>query len=188
METINWDTINYDFLQEICNIYNNINNIEDEQDKIKELFILLFNTTTNNIEYIKEHIKVFYFLEHNDNINIVEEVLRNIRILRINYIELFNNNNNNMINLINNIINDNISIDTSNNALNEDELNKIPSLKYSEISNECIECPICLDTIEQEHIVRNLKCKHIYHIKCIDEYLLNYNYKCPTCRTECDKN
>ena len=188
METINWDTINYDFLQEICNIYNNINNIEDEHDKIKELFILLFNKINNNIEYIKEHIKVFYFLEHNDNINIVEEVLRNIRILRINYIELFNNNNNNMINLINNIINDNISIDASNNALNEDELNKIPSLKYSEISNECIECPICLDTIEQEHIVRNLKCKHIYHIKCIDEYLLNYNYKCPTCRTECDKN
>ena len=42
-------------------------------------------------------------------------------------------------------------------------------------------CTICCDNINYSQIVRKLKCGHIFHHKCIDEWLEN-NTKCPVCR------
>jgi len=41
-------------------------------------------------------------------------------------------------------------------------------------------CVICQDDIFLE-IIRKLSCKHIYHIKCIDNWFL-HNDICPTCK------
>lgn len=42
-------------------------------------------------------------------------------------------------------------------------------------------CTICCDNINYSQIVRKLKCGHIFHYKCIDEWL-ETNTKCPNCR------
>lgn len=58
------------------------------------------------------------------------------------------------------------------------------SLMTSTVSNsEGIDfCVICQDDIFLD-LVRKLSCKHIYHLKCIDNWFLN-NSNCPTCKRE----
>ena len=48
-------------------------------------------------------------------------------------------------------------------------------------------CTICLMDIEQDNEIINLKCKHTFHSNCLTEYLKNYGYSCPVCRTEVGK-
>ena len=47
--------------------------------------------------------------------------------------------------------------------------------------NEDNECPICLDTICQEDMIKLNNCKHIFHKNCIWEWQKNNN-SCPLCR------
>ena len=49
------------------------------------------------------------------------------------------------------------------------------------IDDEKLECPICLDTICQEDIIKLNNCKHIFHKNCIWEWQKNNN-SCPLCR------
>jgi len=67
-------------------------------------------------------------------------------------------------------------------VLSKDELNNISEKKYSEISTEENTCSICIDIIKQDDIIRQLNCKHVFHTKCIEKYLLEYNSSCPLCR------
>jgi hypothetical protein len=44
-------------------------------------------------------------------------------------------------------------------------------------------CPICLDDFEpRESQVRELPCRHIFHVDCIDPFLLNNSSLCPICK------
>lgn len=43
-------------------------------------------------------------------------------------------------------------------------------------------CVICLNHIRQEDLVRTLPCRHIYHFKCIDEWV-KIKSNCPLCNT-----
>lgn len=44
-------------------------------------------------------------------------------------------------------------------------------------------CPICLDDFEaNESQVRELPCRHIFHVDCIDPFLLNNSSLCPICK------
>ena len=43
-------------------------------------------------------------------------------------------------------------------------------------------CVICLNDIEQNHQILNLRCKHFYHGDCIKTWL-SEKMSCPTCRT-----
>lgn len=44
-------------------------------------------------------------------------------------------------------------------------------------------CPICLDDFEpNESQVRELPCRHIFHVECIDPFLLNNSSLCPICK------
>ncbi|KAI1711159.1 ring finger domain-containing protein [Ditylenchus destructor] len=47
-------------------------------------------------------------------------------------------------------------------------------------------CTVCLMDFETDDSVRSLHCSHIFHIDCIDRWLL-YNKKCPVCRVDMDK-
>ena len=69
-------------------------------------------------------------------------------------------------------------------VLSKDDLNNISEKKYSEISTEENTCSICLDIIKQDEIIRQLDCKHVFHTKCIEKYLLEYSCKCPLCRKD----
>ena len=45
------------------------------------------------------------------------------------------------------------------------------------------ECTICLENINIEYgNIKKLKCKHIYHINCINEWFKNKKNTCPNCR------
>ncbi|KAL4154973.1 hypothetical protein PRNP1_007087 [Phytophthora ramorum] len=46
-------------------------------------------------------------------------------------------------------------------------------------------CPICLIEFEDGEDVRNLPCKHIFHVACIDEWLRR-NTSCPMCKSNVD--
>jgi hypothetical protein len=197
METIIWDNINQNYLQIISSIHATFANIEDEKEKIRRIYLILFLRYYLNIEFIKEHIKAYYFLENIQYINIIDEVFNNIihvnlsidedenedeqededenedGIRTVIYFEYF-------INFLNNL--EDVKI-----VLNENDLNDMPEKKYSEISTEFNTCSICQDELSKDNIIRQLNCNHIYHKECIDKYLLEYSNKCPVCRTECGK-
>ena len=59
---------------------------------------------------------------------------------------------------------------------------KIPSKKYSKTDETKEMCAICVDEFEDGEEVRVLPCNHIFHSKCIDEWLSNYSSLCPLCK------
>ncbi|VDN05700.1 unnamed protein product [Thelazia callipaeda] len=52
--------------------------------------------------------------------------------------------------------------------------------------NEQERCTVCLNNFEMNEEVRALRCSHVFHVVCIDRWLV-YNKKCPVCRLEMDK-
>ncbi|RWS22713.1 zinc finger: C3HC4 type-like protein [Leptotrombidium deliense] len=64
--------------------------------------------------------------------------------------------------------------------LTEEELENLTKLKVnSEVAQES--CTICLEPFVQEECIRILACKHSYHKKCVDFWLLNFREVCPLC-------
>jgi hypothetical protein len=60
-----------------------------------------------------------------------------------------------------------------------------------EIIEESIICNICFEQIKKEDKIKTLKCKHVYHCKCIkiwkntikqESNIYTDGYKCPYCR------
>ena len=61
-----------------------------------------------------------------------------------------------------------------------EEVNKGTEIElYDSIKRDY--CTICCDEIKYTDLVRKMKCGHIFHYKCLDEWLEN-NRKCPVCR------
>ncbi|OIV97802.1 hypothetical protein TanjilG_12559 [Lupinus angustifolius] len=60
----------------------------------------------------------------------------------------------------------------------------LPFFKFSSLkgSKEGLECTVCLSKFEDTEILRLLpKCKHAFHMNCIDKWLENHS-TCPLCR------
>lgn len=68
-------------------------------------------------------------------------------------------------------------------VLSNEEINKIPTKKYSSEYN-VDNCCICLGKYKIKDEVKQLLCseKHIFHKKCIDRWLSEYGSSCPICR------
>jgi len=47
-------------------------------------------------------------------------------------------------------------------------------------------CTVCLVDFETGDDIRSLHCTHMFHVDCIDRWLV-YNKKCPICRIDMDK-
>ncbi|KXS20578.1 hypothetical protein M427DRAFT_52173 [Gonapodya prolifera JEL478] len=45
-------------------------------------------------------------------------------------------------------------------------------------------CPICLDAFSPGSQLRRLPCEHTFHIRCVDEWLVNQRGECPLCRLD----
>ena len=73
-------------------------------------------------------------------------------------------------------------------TVSQDELNKIPTFEYQNLSDEIKSfndaCSICKMEYLPTDEIRHVKCNHIFHKECIDPWLLNENHKCPVCREE----
>ncbi|KAL5550608.1 hypothetical protein UlMin_000784 [Ulmus minor] len=68
-------------------------------------------------------------------------------------------------------------------GLKKSHLRQIPVAVYgSGVNFPATECPICLGEFEDGEKVRVLpKCKHGFHVRCIDTWLLSHS-SCPNCR------
>ena len=51
------------------------------------------------------------------------------------------------------------------------------------LNNNIDFCVICQEDIEINSIIREISCKHSFHIDCIDNWFVE-NKKCPTCKYE----
>ena len=57
--------------------------------------------------------------------------------------------------------------------------------KYCKVDSiDCkVSCVLCMTKYQQGEYKRRLPCGHVYHRKCIDRWLFNYNNTtCPSCR------
>ncbi|CAH8443282.1 unnamed protein product [Schistosoma turkestanicum] len=62
------------------------------------------------------------------------------------------------------------------------ELLKIPETVFTKDSSEFETCVICLEDYEDNDKLRVLPCKHAYHSKCVDQWLLKRRSCCPICK------
>lgn len=68
------------------------------------------------------------------------------------------------------------------------------TITFNEIKNKSLKvknqekCVICLNNYKNDDMVSYLNnCNHLFHKKCIDKWLKEYNNKCPICRKMSDK-
>lgn len=64
---------------------------------------------------------------------------------------------------------------------------KNPASRYKKtrfIMDSSNECAVCLSLFEEGEFVRKLKCKHIFHKDCLDQWLQQDWATCPLCRSK----
>jgi E3 ubiquitin-protein ligase BIG BROTHER-like protein len=67
-------------------------------------------------------------------------------------------------------------------GLSKEEISKIPQRIWMRQNDT--KCSICFEEIKGGEWVRELgKCKHLYHRKCLDEWL-NQEKRCPVCNEQ----
>ncbi|GKD04012.1 zinc finger, RING/FYVE/PHD-type containing protein, partial [Tanacetum coccineum] len=49
-------------------------------------------------------------------------------------------------------------------------------------SVEPVDCAVCLSTIEEDDEIQVLRCKHMFHRKCLDRCVEYQHMACPLCR------
>lgn len=71
----------------------------------------------------------------------------------------------------------------------ENVVAQFDSQKYKDIEKSKYDsnCGICLETYNGDEDVVILDCSHLYHKKCIDEWI-HYNQVCPLCKKNIDIN
>ena len=167
------------------------------------------NEENNNLPQVEEHIHIDFALNLPNNIVNTNDLENNNNI----HYNLFGtlpnfviNNNLNQVNQQNNQItfeynnllnNTNLIsqmmgqiINTTNQNNQEDvnitmDKNDIDNLKILRYSNESsTNCSICLMDVNKDDHYYEIKCNHIFHRKCLEKWLEEYNYVCPVCRTE----
>jgi len=150
------------------NIYNN---------QMNQPVINIINNMINDIErQQRENNIISQVMNIMDNMNNMNNMNNDI-------VQLFPNNND----ILNRLFNvplpnmENVSV-----TLSDEDMNKLNIIKLDE--NMDYDCSICLEHLEKENVVIKLKCDHCFHKECIENYLKNYSYKCPVCRTEAGKS
>lgn len=73
-------------------------------------------------------------------------------------------------------------------GIDKEVIETLPFFRFSSLkgSKEGLECTVCLSQFEYTEILRLLpKCKHAFHMNCIDKWLENHS-SCPLCRNKVD--
>lgn len=71
-------------------------------------------------------------------------------------------------------------------SISEEVLQALPVTVYNPSNMDLmdVECPVCLSEFQQGQEIRLLPaCKHVYHRKCLDQWLDYQHMTCPLCRT-----
>lgn len=78
-------------------------------------------------------------------------------------------------------------IGTVSKGFTEEEIKQIEEEEFMPDYGEDSKCAICLEEMEKYEMVKKLKCKHTFHVNCIN-ISLESNKKCPFCLSEIDIN
>lgn len=99
--------------------------------------------------------------------------------------------------LISNILGYNMNSGSTNRGASEDQISKLPILKYKEsepdlehgkaiVDSSTTECCICLAKYKEKDEMRRLGCSHVFHMKCVDQWLKIVSC-CPLCKQELER-
>ena len=128
--------------------------------------ILNYSLTSNNYIFVDNYETVY---------NICREEVKRFFRISIRYIIIRN--------ILNSMNEENLMEDVRL-VMKREEIDKIRTIKYQEkeLKTNDEKCAICLEDFMNDDECRELRCSHIYHINCIDNWLLKHSYKCPCCR------
>ena len=69
-------------------------------------------------------------------------------------------------------------------GLTKEQIKNLPCVKYEKKKySECYQCIICMDEFNEGEKVTLLPCDHIFHMECIEKWLLKEK-TCPFCKSE----
>ena len=72
-----------------------------------------------------------------------------------------------------------------NKGMSQDKINKIPLKPYHKaLFEDNCQCIICMENFNENELVKQLSCGHIFHGDCIDHWL-SQQKNCPFCKEEC---
>ena len=81
--------------------------------------------------------------------------------------------------------NESLSNESENETVSEDSENMQITTHFvcdESLSDKNIECSICLDTFQKGEYIGLLVCSHMFHFKCLNEWLnLDGEKRCPLC-------
>ena len=66
-------------------------------------------------------------------------------------------------------------------SFSDEILNNIENIYYDNIIDNCL---ICTENFNINDLIKKTKCNHIFHTKCIKQWLCKESNKCPICRTQ----
>ncbi|KAF5730450.1 E3 ubiquitin-protein ligase [Tripterygium wilfordii] len=101
--------------------------------------------------------------------------------------------------LISSFLGYNMNLGSAERGASEDQISGLPSWRYTEVntkleldndigssSTDDPECCICLAKYREKEEVRQLPCSHIFHLKCVDQWLKIISC-CPLCKQELER-
>ena len=72
-----------------------------------------------------------------------------------------------------------------NKGLTKDKINKIPEKLFRKaLFDDNSQCIICMEGFNENELVKQLPCRHIFHTDCINHWLCQQK-NCPFCKAEC---
>ena len=189
----NNNIINSNNSNDFNQFFNNINNIQYRINPLNNSSNNIINNTLNNSSN-----NIINNTLNNSSNNIINNQINNL--INNQYFPISNYNH-----FYQNVFN-NLNVDNNQNnqtdviiALTDDEFKEIECIQFKEINHELNEqCNICLecfsdpelipetDSIHENNFLK-LKCDHIFHYECIENWLKNHSNKCPVCRIEIAK-
>ncbi|KAA8527091.1 hypothetical protein F0562_008680 [Nyssa sinensis] len=99
--------------------------------------------------------------------------------------------------LVSNLLGYNMNMGSTDRGASDGQISNLPSWRYKEVDtnlelgksaldNENQECCICLAKYREKEEIRQLPCSHIFHLKCVDQWLRIISC-CPLCKQELER-
>ena len=186
LNEINQNNNNLNNLNDLNNFFNNINN--NIQNRINTLNNPLNNPLNNQLNNPL----------NNPSNNLINNPFNNIiNNQTIQYYPIINYNQ--FYQNVSNSLNQQYNQEDVIIALTDDEFKTIECIEFKDINHELNEqCNICLECFENDQLTPEtdcenenkflkLKCEHIFHYECIENWLKKHSNKCPVCRIEIAK-
>lgn len=179
---MNIDDLDYD-LNHLAEIYDDFDYLSEIYDDYIDSSLIINENIINNIYNIRRQYSNI-FIEEETNLFENQYEIDNTN-------ANFNRMHSNMINIIFGLFLDN----TFNNndledvkvTLTKSEFKKFKRIflttnNINDYSNK--ECNICMEEYKLKNTLISLSCKHLFHKKCIQNWLCNEKVSCPICRKD----